>query len=444
MCESALIYAFKATMQRLIMPDFTPEQLRHYLPAASAVEATTGVWWIGFSGGLDSTVLLHALSQLKLPVTLKALHINHQISPNADAWQQHCKAVCCALDTAFYAEKVHVKNTGKGIEDAAREARYQVFQRYVGQNDYLLTAHHANDQAETLLLRLIRGTGPRGLAAIASERELVNGGKLIRPLLSFARADLEAYACAQQLTWVEDESNKDDHYDRNFLRNQILPLLQHRWPAFMRKWQQTADLCAQQEKLLAEFAQQDLEKVNPRSERVGQSIDLVWLKTLSPARRQNLLRVWLRNLGCELPESAHWQQLEDQLFHARIDASVKVAWGKHALQPYQDRLYLLPAELPSLKLQFIETNSDNAVCLRAGLPDIHLRPREGGERCKPAGRAHSQTLKKLLQEYQLEPWLRDQLPLVYSRDVLVAVGDLWVCEGYIANSGEAGFKLVWR
>lgn len=432
-------------MQRLIMPDFTPEQLRRYLPSASAVDDSIGAWWIGFSGGLDSTLLLHALVQLKLPVTLNALHINHQISPYADSWQQQCEAVCRELGVAFYAEKVQVKNTGKGIEDAAREARYQVFENYVRTGDYLLTAHHANDQAETLLLRLMRGTGPRGLAAIASERMLANGGKLIRPLLSFARADLEAYARAQQLTWVEDESNQDDRYDRNFLRNQILPLLQTRWPAFMRKWQQTADLCAQQEQLLAEFVQQDLEKANPRIERVGQSIDLAWLKTLSPARRQNLLRFWLRSLGCELPETAHWQQLENQLFFARIDANVKITWGQHALQPYQERLYLLPARLPALELQFIETSLlDGTVCLRADLPGIHLRTREGGERCKPAGRAHSQTLKKLLQEYPLEPWLRDQLPLVYSGDVLVAVGDLWVCEGYTANSGEPGFKLVWK
>ncbi|HTF96014.1 MAG TPA: tRNA lysidine(34) synthetase TilS [Cellvibrio sp.] len=423
---------------------FSPEQLRVYLPKPDRADS---VWWIGFSGGLDSTALLHALAQLDLPITLHALHVNHQISPNANAWQHQCEQFCKQLGVAFLAEKVQVKNAGKGIEDAARAARYSIFERYVNPGDFLLTAHHSNDQAETLLLRLMRGTGPRGLAAIAGERKLATGGKLIRPLLHFSRSALETYAREQQLNWVDDESNQDDHYDRNFLRNQIMPLLQTRWPVFMRKWQQTAELCAQQETLLEEFAQQDLEGANSRTERVGQSIDLLWLKSLSVARRQNLLRYWLRRANCELPEATHWQQLEAQLFSAREDAAVEITWGQYSLRPYQDRLFLLPAEFPALKLQFIETVANNNAAphyLRADLPDLEIRYRTGGERCKPFGRNHSQTLKKLFQEYQLEPWLRHRVPLVYSEENLVAVGDLWICDGYVAGQGEAGLLLTWR
>lgn len=431
-------------MQRQIMPDFTPEQLRIYLPPID--ESTTGIWWVGFSGGLDSTVLLHALAQLCLPVDVRALHINHQISSNANTWQYQCEQYCKQLGVPFSVEKVQVKNTGKGIEDSARAARYQVFGQYAGTGDYLFTAHHSNDQAETLLLRLMRGTGPRGLAAISSERQLPSGGTLIRPLLHFSRADLEAYARAQQLRWVEDESNQDDHYDRNFLRNQVMPLLQTRWPAFMRKWQQTADLCAQQESLMEEFAQQDLERANPCVERVGQSIDLQSLKSLSIARRQNLLRYWLRQSGCELPETAHWKQLENQLFSARADASVEVSWGNFSLRPYRARLFLLPLDLPALTLQLVSlTPVENPTesYLRVDLPDLQIRYRTGGERCKPAWRTHSQTLKKLFQEYQLEPWLRDSVPLLYSGDQLIAVGDLWICDGYVAPAGTSAIKLVW-
>lgn len=429
------------------MPDFNPEQLRAYLPQPDKATALDNVWWIGFSGGLDSTVLLHALAQLNLPVSLRALHVNHQISPHADSWQQQCEQFCNQLGVPFHAEKVQVSNTGKGIEDAAREARYKVFEQYVKPGDYLLTAHHSNDQAETLLLRLLRGTGPRGLAAIASERKLPSGGKLIRPLLHFSRTDLETYARAQPLSWVDDESNRDDHYDRNFLRNQVMPLLHTRWPVFMRKWQQTADLCAQQEALLAEFTQQDMVLANVRTERVGQSIDLVWWRSLSRARRQNLLRYWLRRLDCELPETVHWQQLENQLFNAREDAQVKITWNKNSLQPYQGRLFLLPIELPALVLQFIAViplENTAEQYLRADLPDVQIRYRMGGERCKPTGRQHSQTLKKLLQEYQLEPWLRDSVPLVYSGEHLVAVGDLWICDGYVAGAGEPALKLTWQ
>ncbi|MFC3114249.1 tRNA lysidine(34) synthetase TilS [Cellvibrio fontiphilus] len=421
---------------------FSPAALQRLLPDLSQLPAQA-CCWVGFSGGLDSTVLLHALAQLHLPIRLRALHINHQISPYADAWQQQCAAFCAQLGIAFSAEKVRVINTGKGVEDAARTARYEVFERYLGAGDLLLTAHHANDQAETLLLRLVRGTGPRGLAAMAAQRPLGNG-LLVRPLLGFSRAQLEAYARAQQLRWVEDESNQDDAYDRNFLRNQVLPLLVQRWPALMRKWQQTAELCAEQEDLLTELAQADLRAATPRAERVGQSIDLQALKALSPARVQNLLRYWLRSQGLSAPEQNHWQQIRQQLLDAKPDSEANVSWGDVSLRLFRGRLYRLPVRLPTLALQLELCPAADKPMLSPRLSNLQIRPRLGGERCKPAGRAHSQTLKKLLQEYGLEPWWREQLPLVYSGDELVAVGDLWVCEGYAAEPGEAGYRLGWQ
>ncbi len=427
---------------------FSSEQLRTYLatvfPSMFSTDAeTSAIWWIGFSGGLDSTVLLHALAQLQLPVQLRALHINHQISPNADAWQAQCADFCAQLSIPFHTEKVRVVSTGKGIEDAARAVRYAVFEKNLAPNDVLFTAHHANDQAETLLLRLMRGTGPRGLAAMASLRVL-GAGLLVRPLLRYSRVELEAYAQAHQLIWVDDESNNDDDYDRNFLRNQVMPLLHHRWPEFKRKWQQTAELCAQQEVVMEEIAQEDLQRANPVAARVGQSIDLSVLLTLSPARQQNLLRYWLRLLNCTAPEQLHWQQVEQQIFFGREDAQARVSWGNVALQTYQQRLYALPVLLPELELQFETSLSNNKPRLKAGLPDVRITYRMGGERCKPAGRAHSQTLKKLLQEYALEPWLRDKVPLVFSGEALVAVGDLWVCAEFVASENEVGYELIWR
>ena len=418
---------------------FNAEQLRPYLPAA---KSTSTVWWIGFSGGLDSTVLLHALVQLGLPVQLRALHINHQISPHADHWQEQCADVCAHLSIPFHAEKVSVENSGKGIEDAARSARYAVFEKYLTAEDLLFTAHHANDQAETLLLRLMRGTGPRGLAAMAAQRVL-GESVLVRPLLHFSRAELEAYAQRYQLTWVNDESNSDDDYDRNFLRNQVMPLLHERWPEFKRKWQQTAELCAQQELLLEDVAQEDLQRVSPLAERVGQSIDLRVLLSLSAVRRQNLLRFWLRSLNYATPEQLHWQQIEQQLFCGREDAQARVAWANVALQRYRHRLYVLPALLPTMELRYVASSDNKKTRLKADLPELRIEFRRGGERCKPAGRAHSQTLKKLLQEYELEPWLRDSVPLVFSGGELVAVGDLWICAGFVAPQNEVGCELVW-
>jgi len=438
-------FRFNAPINRIylwaaVVMAFTSEQLRTYLPAVSSPSA---IWWVGFSGGLDSMVLLHALAQLHLPVQVRALHINHQISPNADAWQMQCADFCARHSIPFHAEKVRVENAGKGIEDAARAVRYSVFEKNLAPHDFLLTAHHANDQAETLLLRLMRGTGPRGLAAMASVRAL-GAGLLVRPLLHFSRADLEAYALTHQLNWVNDESNLDDNYDRNFLRNQVMPLLHRRWPEFKHKWQQTADLCAQQETVMEEIACEDLVRAAPSAERIGQSIDLRTVLNLSHARQQNVLRYWLRLLNHTTPEQIHWQQIEQQIFGGREDAQPRVTWGNIALQTYRQRLYALPLQLPKMELQFELSAGNEKPRLKEGLSNMRIVYRTGGERCKPAGRTHSQTLKKLLQEYELEPWLRDQVPLVLSGDCIVAVGDLWVCADYVAAEDETGYRLIWQ
>ncbi|HWV16111.1 MAG TPA: tRNA lysidine(34) synthetase TilS [Cellvibrio sp.] len=440
---------------------FSPASLKPYLPSLAEV-SPAATWWVGLSGGLDSCVLLHALRALQLPVRLQALHINHQISVNADTWQAQCADFCAHLQVAFCAVKVSVKNSGRGLEDAAREARYRVFEEAIKPGDILFTAHHADDQSETLLLRLLRGTGPRGLAAMARVRPLAEGF-LYRPLLDFSRAELETYARAQGLSWVDDESNADDHYDRNYLRNQVLPLLRERWPAFAGKWQQTAELCASNEALIEELALQDLQLADFQAAFIGTSISLTYLQSLSPVRRHNLLRLWLREQKLATPEQAHLQQIERQVIAGRQDAEVQVGWGDVSLRVYRQRVFALPvAELPvaesaglavsieqpqgsiglanGLQLKFEWCEAGVGHLLRPNLDHLHIRFRQGGERCRPAGRAHSQTLKRLLQDCGLEPWLRDSLPLLYSGEQLVAVADLWVCEGYAVREGGYSLK----
>lgn len=414
------------------------------------------------SGGLDSCVLLHALAALKLPVQLRALHINHQISPNANRWERHCVAICEDLAVPLTAVKVQVKNQGRGIEDAAREARYGVFEQHMREGDYLFTAHHADDQSETLLLRLMRGTGPRGLAVMARSRAL-GQGQLYRPLLGFSRQALEIYAQCNGLAWVDDESNADDHYDRNYLRNQVMPLLRERWPQFASKWQQTAELCAANEQLIDELAAEDLRLAGLRQELIGTSISLLYIQSLGLPRCHNLLRHWLRGQGLDVPEQQHLAQIEQQVLTGRQDAEVQVSWGSLSLRVYQERVYALPrADLPKsvpggyllpvsldsasslelptgMQLQFERCKDELVPLLKAGLPELSLGFRRGGERCQPAGRRHSQTLKRLLQEYQVAPWLRESLPLIYSAGELVAVGDLWVCEGFQTDSD--GYRI---
>ncbi|MGB3611533.1 MAG: tRNA lysidine(34) synthetase TilS [Cellvibrio sp.] len=439
---------------------FTPAALHKHLPSdASRL-------WVGFSGGLDSVVLLHALVQLKLPVT--AIHVNHQISPNALHWQQHCAELCAGWGVDFIAEAVRVEPAGKGLEDAARSARYAVFQKYVAEGDCLLTAHHADDQAETLLLRLLRGSGPRGLAAMARQRPL-GKARLIRPLLDVRRKELEAYAIAHQLRWVDDESNLDTRYDRNYLRQEVMPLLAARWPDYTRRWQQSAQACAESEHLLEELAAEDLARALPRPERQGWSLALPILRELSAPRRHNLFRYWFRQHHFAAPEAIHLQHIDTQLIFGRRDAEGEVRWGEVVVQDFRERLYIRPSAAPgasestdvsvwqlsgktcecilspgtSLEFKY-GTAAAGADYLRADINSVELRWRRGGERCRPVGRAHSQTLKKLLQEQGLEPWWRECLPLVYVEDQLAAVGDLWICAGFEATPGEPGYRLHWH
>src|SRR5690606_19663025 len=237
----------------------------------------------------------------------------------AAAWQTHCAEWCQVWHIPFFAAAVQVESRGRGLEDAARVARYQVYEEYVEENDLLLTAHHADDQLETVLLRLLRGAGPRGLAAM-SRRRLLGKGEIFRPLLDFSRAELEAYARAHQLRWVEDESNLDVHYARNFLRHEIIPRLQQRWPRLQQRVQTTADLCADSEALVEVLAAEDLTRVDVRHERAGQSLDLTMLEQWSDARRHNLLRYWLRTQQFEMPERVHLAQFEQQLIAGREDS----------------------------------------------------------------------------------------------------------------------------
>ncbi len=399
--------------------------------------------WVAFSGGLDSTVLLHLLKAANIP-NLRAVHVNHQISTNANAWQAHCAALCQAWEIPFVAEKVIVEQQGFGIEDAARKARYAVFAKVMQKSDWLFTAHHADDQAETLMLRLLRGTGVKGLSGIATNKSF-EPGQMFRPLLNMTRDELLNYANQHQLSWIEDESNFSDIFDRNYLRLRVMPLLQKRWPGFQKKWHQTASLMADAGELLSDLAQLDLSQMDRRGERVGESIDLKSLSNLSRPRQQNLLRLWLHQQAYNTPEQQHWQQIYAQIFSDNADVEINVQFGDVSLRVYQTRLYSLPAELPQFQLQQTPRVAQQGECLlRSDLTNLRIKTREGGERCKPATRQHSQTLKKLLQEYKLEPWLRDQIPLIYSDDNLVAVGDLWVCAGYETVVGQEGIELSWK
>jgi tRNA(Ile)-lysidine synthase len=410
--------------------------------------------WVALSGGLDSCVLLHLLAGLRPRLPVQVLHINHQLSPHADKWQAHCEHLAASYGFPFGCETVEVIGAGRGLEMAAREARYAAFERHVEQGDMLLLAHHRDDQAETLLLRLLRGTGLRGLGAMARVRPL-GSGLAARPLLEHSRAELRTYAQSEDLQWVEDESNQQVDFDRNYLRHEVLPLLEKRWPDFARRWVETARLARGNEHLLQEYAAGDLNAADRCQERLGESVALDYLAALSKLRRNAFLRRWIQTCGFSAPQQVHLGEV-DQFFEAAADARPQLAFGECELRRFNERLYLLPRLTATAQQQDVRwdpaqplTLPDNSrlsaikgsIGLRADR-QYHVRFRQGGERCRPHSRAHSQTLKKLLQEYQLEPWLRDRVPLIYAGDQMAAVGDLWVCRDFYTDQAPA-WQVVW-
>ncbi|MEM7294186.1 MAG: tRNA lysidine(34) synthetase TilS, partial [Pseudomonadota bacterium] len=214
-------------------------------------------WLLGYSGGLDSSVLLHQLAAIAQRPALHAIHVNHQLSPYADNWQAHAQMVCDQLQVPLTVITVPApENRGKGLEDAARAARYQAFESVLEEGDVLMLAHHQDDQAETMLLRLLRGAGARGLAGMPQQR-VIGRAELLRPLLDRGRADLEAYAQANQLKYITDDSNDDTRLDRNYLRSEVMPMLASRWPGFARNWKHSADVLAATSEALDELAEID-------------------------------------------------------------------------------------------------------------------------------------------------------------------------------------------
>jgi tRNA(Ile)-lysidine synthase len=440
---------------------------------------------VAFSGGVDSTVLLHGLvaaaTQSLIPYSMSsivAIHINHQLSPQSDAWQQHCQQYAEDLGLMFYSERVTVVSSGKGVESAARDARYQVFERFLQADDGLLLGHHQGDQAETVLLRLFRGAGVKGLSAMPKSRTIgpctsartTGQAQLVRPLLTLSQEAITAYAQQNQLLWVEDESNQSDRYDRNFLRNKVVPSLVQRWPAVVSQLSKTAETMTQTNALLADIAADDLQQLDHQKARTDFSIDFALLNRLSLPRKNNVLRHWCEKNDYAQPDTDQLAQIEQQFF-SREDllSSACVSWAQYELRQFSGRLYLMQAVprfispptiewdgVSDLDLQdagMLCVNSSDSLnpnkettktSVRIKQQPYQIRWRQGGERCTPTGRQHSQTVKKLLQEYGLETWLRGRVPLIYCGNDLVAVGDLWVNKGYEVGDAKDSVSVFWK
>lgn len=436
--------------------EFTPDALARVLRDEFGWSPDVPLY-VAYSGGMDSHVLLHALCGLRAhaPWSVTALHIDHGLQADSERWAQHCADVCAALRVPYRSARVTVRDiAARGMEDAARRARYAALAELLPMGAMLLTAHHRSDQAETLILQLLRGTGVPGLAAMPPLAAF-GRGRLARPLLDFGRATLARYAAEHDLRWIDDPSNFDAGPARNFLRQRLWPVLSERWPQADDRFAATAGHLAEASRLLDELGEVDRATCAVED---GE-LKISTLQTLSFERQTNLLRYWVRRqTGAAPPESA-LRELMTRLESMPRTRHATVSWAGIEVRRYRDRLSVAAAdvkdagawEIPwdlagELEIPGVRWHLRACAAIGAGISQqriagkhVSVRARRGGEVCRLRG--HRRSVKKLLQEAGIPPWERCHWPLVYADGDLVSVGDRWVCEPFAAAAQERGWVL---
>ncbi len=410
---------------------------------------------LALSGGIDSRVLLDVMAEyltLHPDHQCDAVHVHHGLNVHANEWAEKCYMWAKAVGIQCYVERVTLmKDSGDSLEQLARDARYQALAKHIKRGDVLLTAQHADDQVETLLLALKRGSGPAGLAAMPVSTSFANGHH-VRPLLQISRVDIEAYAEQKNLDWVEDDSNQDTRFDRNFLRHQITPLLVQRWPGLRKAVARSAVLCGEQEALLDELLADKLA--------LATAVDgsLALSEHTQERLGKALIRQWLQRQGVAMPSCAQLEQVWHSVVLAQQDANPQLNWQQHQIRRYQQRLYLVQ-QWPDIQGVQLPITCSVPCELPQGLGRVTLMPSKHGQlrlpqndeivsvrfnpegiNVKPVGRVGKRKLKKLFQEYGVPSWNRRRTPLVYYGDQLVAVAGLFVVDGFAGQECE----LTWH
>lgn len=420
-------------------------------------------WVVAFSGGVDSTALLHLVNSWSRanagpPVT--ALHINHGLHHQSSDWENHCAWICRFLEVPFLALQVELMIEGSGLEAAAREARYEAFESQLEDGDVLFLGHHQDDQVETFFLRLLRGAGVDGLGAMPSQRA-VGRGFLHRPLLEMSRQQLEAYVQAQGLRCIEDPSNEDSALDRNFLRRDVLPLIEQHWPGYRK----TVTRASAHLTRAAGALDQAVDVPDTCFSPLGDpGLPLGFLEALDDAGAVQVIRAWLKLRDLQAPDQSALEEFLRQLRKSSRSATPRLDTGAYCLQRYRDVVYLLPPpgrqDVDSLLMapgQSLDVAGVGRLTLRRCEPpgiwlaadeELTLRWRSGGERARPTGGRRAADLKKWLQEAGIPPWWRERIPLLYLENQLLAVGGLWPCQssrwGDEGEEAEAPWELVWE
>lgn len=413
---------------------------------------------VAYSGGLDSTVLLHALAGLPEPLSppLRAVHVDHGLQAQSTDWANRCAELAASISVPYRRLAVVARAPrGESPEAWARDARRAALAADLRADEVLLTAHHADDQLETVLLQLIRGGGPVGIAGMPRLAPFGPGWQA-RPLLEFTRESLHRWAMRAGLTWIEDPTNLDPRFDRNYLRHAVLPAIRARWPGAARTVGQAAALTAECIEVAGLLADSDLALL-----REGVTLPIAALTQLAAVRQRAVLRAWLSSHGLPLPSPRTLAALRRDLWRAADDRVPCARWQDARVYRYRGRLYA-DRRRPPLSAEPQVLGRETSVSLpvggrlvlratmgqgvsRARLPGpLELRPRRGGEQFRPVHGAHSRPLRKWLQEHGVLPWLRDQVPLIFSGEVLVCIGDLACGSEYAAHEGEESWEVTWQ
>jgi tRNA(Ile)-lysidine synthase len=453
-------------------PEWLRERLAHLLPGFPDVALC-----VALSGGLDSTALLAAVAALRphergrsSGLRVRAVHVNHGLHPNAARWSAHCRKLARRLGVPLSVLSVSVaRERGASLEEAARAARYRCFAGQLHGEEALLTAHTQDDQLETVLLQLLRGSGLPGLAAMPPVAPL-GAGRLVRPLLPLSRLQLEAWASGRGLAWIEDDTNLDERFDRNYLRRRVLPAVRARWPGAGAAVARSARHAAEAQRLLMVLAQADLERA-----RDGSGLSVKALRPLPPDRRRNVLRCWIAASGRTAPDTRRLDEIAGPLIDARADAHPRVEWSSEgagaartAVMRHADLLSIADLEpvlnpaTPPAQLHWDWKRSSHCALPDGGAleltaqrhgpidldalpPQLAIAWRRGGERLRIRRGGPRRTLKSLLQEAHVPLAQRARLPLILAGGVLIAAADLWIDESVRAQA-EARHRgrLVWR
>jgi tRNA(Ile)-lysidine synthase len=414
---------------------------------------------VALSGGVDSVVLLHLLHQISqsFPLRLSALHVHHGISQQADSWVIFCTELCAKYAIPLQVEHVDIAPLREmGIEAAARKLRHTALARQ--QVDFIALAHHRDDQVETMMLQLLRGAGVRGASAMAVLKQRRDAPALLRPLLEVARNELEIYAQENALHWVEDDSNVDVSYPRNFLRHRVLPLLAQRFPSYRNTMARSARHFAEASALLDELAMQDAVSAIQ-----NERLSVAALHQLGSARGKNLLRYFLTQQGAPLPDTTRITEMLRQLCEAGEGAQIRITWQDWQLRCYQDYAYAIPTRLPAVDFDIV-WQGEAEISLPASHGTLYfqhvvgqglrlaslqqgkvlIRPRRGSESIQLEPGRPRQSLRNFLPQQGVPPWQRDLLPLLFCGNELACIPGLASAENYLAKGNEAGVLVRWH